>query len=205
MAVFSLTRRRLLGWLGMVTVGGAWRRLRAGAPGAADGVQGGPHLPPEMLLAVGGAVLPSELGAAGIERAVRAFSSWTAGYHANAELLHGYGSAELAMSPASPAMTWRQQLAALDAAARAAHRQGFASLGVPQRQALVRQALAGARLTRLPPAVRAPHVAAALLAHFYESSDATDLCYRAEIRKNQCRPLVNSAREPLPLRRGGSR
>lgn len=202
MVVFSFTRRRLLGWLSVLAVGGAWPRLRASAP-AAGSVQGGPQLPPQMLLAVGAAVLPSELGTGGIERAVRAFSNWIVGYHANAELLHPYGSAELSASPPSPAATWRQQLTALDAAAQTAHGRGFASLGIPERQALIRQALAGARVTRLPAPVRAPHIAAALLAHFYESSDATDLCYRAEIRKNQCRPLVNSARAPVPLRRGG--
>lgn len=201
MAVFSLTRRRLLGWLSMLAVGSGWHRLHAGAPSRAT-AQGGALLPPEMLLALGAAVLPSELGSDGIERAVRTFSNWIAGYRADAELLHGYGSAELESSPASPIVTWRQQLSALDAAARAAHRQSFVSLGVPQRQALVRRALADARVTRLPAPIRSPHVAAALLAHFYDSPEATDLCYSAEIRKNQCRPLVNSAREPLPLRRG---
>lgn len=204
MAVFLLTRRRLFGWLSALAVGGAWRRLRASPPAPPD-IQGGPQLPPQMLLAVGAAVLPSELGTGGIERAVRGFSNWIASYHASAEMVHAYGSAELATSPASPAATWRQQLSTLDAAARGAHGRGFASLGIPERQALIRQVLAAARLTRLPSPVRAPHVAAALLAHFYESPDATDLCYQAEIRKNQCRPLVTSAREPVPIRRGSSR
>lgn len=204
MAVFSLTRRRLLGWLSMLAVASGWRRLDAGVPVARANAQGATILPPEMLLALGGAVLPSELGAAGIERVVRVFSNWIAGYRAGSELLHSYGSAEIESSPPSPATTWRQQLAALDAAARRAHQQPFAALGVRERQALVRQALEGSRLTRLPAPIRAPHVAVALLAHFYESPEATDLCYGAEIRKNQCRPLVNSPRAPLPLNRGRS-
>jgi hypothetical protein len=204
MVVFSLTRRRLLGWLSMLAVASGWRRVHAGVPVAYADAQGGPRLPPEMLLALGGAVLPSELGSAGIERAVRAFSNWIAGYRAEAELLHPYGSSELESSPPSPVATWRQQLSALDTSARGAHRRPFVALGIREQQALVRQALDGARLARLPAPIRAPHVAVALLAHFYESPDATDLCYGAEIRKNQCRPLVNSPREPLPLNRGRS-
>jgi hypothetical protein len=43
----------------------------------------------------------------------------------------------------------------------------------------------------------------ALLAWYFASPDAVDLCYRAQIGRNQCRPLVHSSREPLLLRDGG--
>lgn len=202
MAVFRLTRRRFLGWLSALVAALGWRPLRAAAASGSADNQTGPVLPQELLMAIGSAALPSELGAGGIERAVRGFSSWAAGYRAGAELLHPYGSAELTTTGPSPVGAWRQQLLALDTAARAVHQRPFVTLGVAERQALVRQALEGARLTGMPAPLRAPHVSVALLAHFYESPDATDLCYQAEIRKNQCRPLVNSNREPLSQARG---
>ena len=52
---------------------------------------------------------------------------------------------------------------------------------------------------RLPSVASAPHIALGLLAHFYDSSDATDLCYRARIGRNKCRPLAQNGRKPLPL------
>lgn len=202
MSVFGLTRRHFLGWLSALAAASTWRPLRAAASVPAAEDQGAPPLPQELLAALGAAVLPAELGQPGIDRAVRGFATWVAGYRENAELLHPYGSAELERSPASPAGRWREQLAALDTAARAVHQRPFVSLGLDERRNLVRQALEGVRLTGMPDPLRAPHVAVALLSHFYSSPDATDLCYQAEIRKNQCRPLVNSSREPIPLRSG---
>ena len=202
MSVFGLTRRHFLGWVSALAAASTWRPLRAAASGPPAEDQGRPPLPQELLAALGAAVLPAELGQAGVDRAVRSFATWVAGYRENAELLHPYGSAELERTPASPAGRWREQLTALDTAARAVHQRPFVSLGVGERQAMVRQALEGVRLTGMPDPLRAPHVSVALLSHFYSSPDATDLCYQAEIRKNQCRPLVNSSREPVPLRRG---
>ena len=51
----------------------------------------------------------------------------------------------------------------------------------------------------MPGVADANHVSLALLAHFYDSSAATDLCYEAQIGKQTCRPLAASARKPLPL------
>jgi hypothetical protein len=51
----------------------------------------------------------------------------------------------------------------------------------------------------MPSVAGANHVAIALAAFFFGSPEGVDLCYRAKIGKNQCRPLVNAAREPLPL------
>ena len=47
-------------------------------------------------------------------------------------------------------------------------------------------------------------VAVALLAHFYESADGIDLCYRAQIGKGTCRPLSQQSRKPLPLMSPGT-
>jgi hypothetical protein len=54
-------------------------------------------------------------------------------------------------------------------------------------------------MDRMPGIADASHVSLALLAHFYDSSAANDLCYEAKIGKATCRPLADSARKPLPL------
>jgi hypothetical protein len=94
---------------------------------------------------------------------------------------------------------WNSQLRALDQAARSRHRTAFAGLTVPQRQELVRAAIADERASALPAPQSASHVAVGLLAWYCDTPAATDLCYRARIGKTQCRPLVHSSREPLPL------
>ena len=89
----------------------------------------------------------------------------------------------------------------LDADARRHGGQSFAALAQEQRQALVRTSLAGERGEGLPSPLAARHVAIALLAHFYESPAATDLCYDARIGRQQCRPLAAQAQAPVSLDR----
>ena len=48
----------------------------------------------------------------------------------------------------------------------------------------------------MPAVAGASHVALALLAHFYGSSAANDLCYGAQIGKSTCRPLAASPHAP---------
>ena len=156
------------------------------------------------LLPLAYAVLPVELGAARIERATIAFTQWIARYREGEELLHPYGSERIAKTGPSPAAKWATQLAALDAAARAAHRQPFQELSLAQRTELVQQALSGVQFNaRVPAPIAAPHVALALLAHFLDSPDATNLAYDKVINQRQCRPLATSSNEPVALRRGG--
>jgi hypothetical protein len=152
-----------------------------------------------MVVALAGAVLPSELGKDGAAGAARRFTRWLAGYRPGAEALHPYGSAEIGRLPPSPAAAWSAQLAALDAAARRELGAGFASLGVADRQSLVRVALAGSKLGPMPAPLSASHVAVGLMSHFFGSPEGTDLCYRAQIRKGACRPLATASRQPLPL------
>jgi len=159
-------------------------------------------LDPALLRALGAAVLPSELGDGGISRTVAGFERWLAGYREGAELLHGYGSGEIRRTGPSPALRWTGQLRELDQAARKAGRKPFAELDLPARQDLVRAALHGARASGLPAVDRAPHVAVGLLAYFYGSPEAADLCYGARIGRNSCRPLEESTRLPPPLAEG---
>jgi hypothetical protein len=121
-------------------------------------------------------------------------------YRPGAEANHGYGTARITQLPADPRPRWRAQLAALDADARRAGGQSFATLSRVERQSLVRAALADERGESLPNPLLAGHVALALVAHFYESPGANDLCYEAEIGRQECRPLA-AQRQPVPLRR----
>lgn len=156
-------------------------------------------LDPPVLRTLAAAILPGELGPRGLERTVAGFERWLAGYREGAELLHGYGTGELRTAGPSPALRWSTQLRALAAAARKRYGRPFEQLTTAERQALVRAALQGLRLTGFLQFDRAPHVAAGLLGFFYASSEATDLCYRARIGVNTCRPLGESPRKPLPL------
>jgi len=147
---------------------------------------------PAILRALADAVLPAELGPAGTERAVAEFERWLAGYREGAEILHGYGTGEIRRTGPSPALKWSAQVRDLGGAS-------FLTRTRVERQDIIRGALTGLTLNSLPPADRAPHIAVGLLAHFYDSPVATDLCYNARIGRNSCRPLAESPRRPLPL------
>ena len=155
-----------------------------------------------LIEALGDAVLPVELGAGGVTRAVAEFQRWMDGYHPGAEANHGYGTGRIGQLPADPRPQWRSQLAALDADARRTGRP-FSDLPRERRQALVRAALHNERGDALPNPLLARHVALALLAHFYDSPAATDLCYEAQIGRQQCRPLSAQRQEPVALVRNG--
>ena len=154
-----------------------------------------------VLSALGDAVLPSELGTDGMSRAIGEFQRWMDGYQPDAESAHGYGTGRIERLPADPRPAWKAQLQSLDAEARRSGSQSFAALTRERRQALVRTALAGERGESLPSPLAAKHVALALLAHFYDSSIATDLCYASQIGRQQCRPLAAQAQRPSPLTR----
>ena len=156
-----------------------------------------------VLSALADAVLPSDLGAEGIRRAAGEFQRWVDGYQPNTEAAHGYGTGRINRLPADPRPAWRAQLQSLDAEARRSGGQSFAALTRERRQALVRTALAGERGESLPAPLAAKHVALALLAHFYDSPTATDLCYESQIGRQQCRPLAGQAQRPAPLTRRG--
>jgi hypothetical protein len=156
-------------------------------------------LDPRLLRALAAAVLPGALGASGIERTAARFERWLAGYREGVELVHGYGTGELRRTGPSPALRWANQLRELDAAAHKTHGASFERVTVVQRQGLVRSALEGQRLAGMPAIDRASHLSLGLLAFFYTSAEATDLCYEARIGDSTCRPLSQSERRPLPL------
>jgi hypothetical protein len=163
-----------------------------------------PRRPPNATLldALGDAVLPAELGADGVARAVGEFQRWMNAYEPAAEANHGYGTGRIERLPADPRPQWRSQLAALDADARRTG-SSFGALPRERRQALIRAGVQTERGDALPDPLLARHVALALLAHFYDSPAATDLCYDAQIGRQQCRPLAAQRQQPVPLARIG--
>ena len=155
---------------------------------------------PATLDALAEVMLPAAaLGRAGVMRASAAFRAWGADYREGAEINHGYGTSRLRTLGPTPLTRWAKQLDDLDAAARAKHQKRFRELTIDDRAALVRGALEGQRVDRMPGVVDAPHVALALLAHFYDSTAATDLCYQAQIGRQTCRKLSDAPRKPLPM------
>ena len=190
------TRRAFVAWLAALPPASLVARGRRTLPGA--------PLDLAPLRALAEAVLPSELGREGVAREVAAFQRWLADFKPGAELNHGYGTPTIRQAPADPGPRWAAQLAALDEAARRRHGKALAALDRPARQALVREALAADRAPGLPDVASARHVALAVLAHWYGSPEAVDLCYEAEIRRTACRPLAAAAGKPVPLRRARS-
>ncbi|HMC57001.1 MAG TPA: hypothetical protein VKH19_17605 [Gemmatimonadaceae bacterium] len=138
------------------------------------------------------AILPSELGADGAAKVARDFQRWIDGYRENAELVHGYGTSALSFAAASPRAKWAAQIETL-------RRGNFNHNSVAQRRTTIDKALAGEKLDRIPDVADASHVAVGLLAFFYSSSAANDLCYQARIGRETCRPLAAQSRAPLPL------
>ncbi|HWP03952.1 MAG TPA: hypothetical protein VNL96_10880 [Gemmatimonadaceae bacterium] len=195
------TRRSFLAWLGTLPLLFRARGSPAlGLPRPPGPVESQPRqLDPVLLHSLAEAVLPSELGAAGIGAAVTEYRGWIAEYRAGAELLHPYGSAEIRYAEELPLAKWRDQLLELDRVSRARYGQGFSELERDRRAEIVRAALSGEARTVLPAPADASHVAISLLAFFCASAAATNLCYRARIDPLQCRPLSDAPRRPLPL------
>ena len=185
----DLSRRHLLALLavfGPVAVQNRRRGLRA----AQDLDHG-------TLDALGATVLPAELGEAGIGPVVRGFERWLAGYRGGAELLHGYGTAEIHRTPLSPAPRWKAQLAALETEARHRFGRPFAKLGPAERLVILTPAFRDLKV--IPEPAAAHHVGLGLLAWWVATPAAHDLAYNATIGRYTCRPLAANPERPTPL------
>jgi hypothetical protein len=152
----------------------------------------------ELLGAVASTVLPSEVGRAGMESVVQAFVRWQRNYREGAEMDHGYGVTRLRRTGRAPSLGYAEQLDAIEAAAS---RQGaaFAALSHERRLAILAEALSTAGVERLPARPDGRHVAADLMAFYFRSAAATDLCYGARIGRDACRGLSDSSQPPSPL------
>jgi hypothetical protein len=151
-----------------------------------------PALDANALNAIAEAVLPDEMGAAARRTVVTQFLQWLRGYREGADTDHGYGFTRLRKLGPSPAARYPAQLAALDAV----DGQRFHSLSIDRRRAVIVQALTEAKVERLPGRPSGAHIAADLMAFYFTSAAAFDLCYKAPIGRDSCRGLDGSDAEP---------
>jgi hypothetical protein len=154
------------------------------------------------IRALADVVLPDELGPGGRDTAVQSFAAWVRDYRANAETDHGYGFTRLRRTGPSPAANYTAQLNALDDEARKRGR-SFVDLPRAERIEIVEAALAAAKIDRLPARPDGGHIATDLMALYFSSIEANDLCYRAKIGRDTCRALSGSGDRPAPLVAGG--
>ncbi len=119
---------------------------------------------------------------------------------------HGYGFTRIRRTGPSPARHYPAQLVALDrAASRLKAKTTFAELTIEARRTLLGEAFADARIEQLPRRPAGAHVAADLMAFYFNSSEARDVCYEVRIGRDSCRGLAGSERPPEALPARGSR
>jgi hypothetical protein len=166
-----------------------WVRAQAAGLGTGDA---------PMLREVASAVLPASFGAARATEIAERFAKWTRNYKPGADAGYGYGFPHLEVLSANPATHYPDQLKQLETAA-AAKGPSFAKLDPAAKRDLVAAALEQAQIDRIPSRPNGKHVAADLLAFFYNSADGQDFLYDAAIKRDDCRGLSSSGRRPAPL------
>ena len=150
-----------------------------------------------VLRDVAATVLPSAIGSKGQNDAVDNFLRWIREYKEGVALSHGYGEPRLVKSGPTPAPGYTKQLVALQQAAQA--RGGrFGTLSLEMRRQLLDDAFKAADVRTLPGRPDGKHVVADLMAHYFRSSAANDLCYDARIGRNTYRAIrVTTVRPPV--------
>ncbi len=181
-----MRRRTLLRWIASLGAAIRFSGLRAWAQTASF-----PAGQEDTLAALAAVVLPSELGPVGVRDIARRFEVWVRDYRASAEMDHGYGFTRLRRKPASPAPAYLRQLENL--------RPSLVNGDAASHRQAVEAALDEAKVTDLPRTPDGRHVATDLMAFYFRSSDANDLCYRAAIGRDLCRGLKGSDNAPPPL------
>lgn len=155
-----------------------------------------------VLRDVAGTVLPSAIGRKGQDEAVDNFLRWIRDYKEGVPLAHGYGEPRLEKSGPSPAPGYAKQIASLQAAAKV--RGGrFGALPLEDRRALLDEAFKAADVRNLPGRPDGKHIVADLMAHYFRSSAANDLCYNARIGRQTYRAIRVTTVRPQPLTPSG--
>ena len=191
------SRRRFLKGSAGVVAGAAIGACAQDAPPQDSERIGLDHASLEALAML---VLPrTALGDAGIKRVTGEFIEWLEAFDPVSELNHPYYSNEITYGPPDPAPLWGAQLKALDIEAINRFDTGFAALSMDdQRDILVRQLPQNLQEV-LPFSGDASHVAIGLIAWFYGTAEANDLCLRAKVMRQTCRGLETSPDKPPPL------
>lgn len=189
-----MKRRTWLQWIASALPALSFTRVRLAAQPR--------DLTPEaiaLLRDLGATVLPASLGAAKVGATVDRFVEWTRHYREGVPTSHGYGHPRLQRTAASPVPDYVAQLTALDAAAR---RRGaaFGALDVESRRQLLHDALTQANVRALPGRPSGQHIVSDLMAFYFRSSEAADVCYEAAIGRQMCRPIQITTRRPAPLK-----
>lgn len=154
-----------------------------------------------VLRDVAATVLPAVIGRKGQDEAVDNFLKWIREYKEGVALSHGYGEPRLVKSGPSPAAGYSKQIAALQQAAQA--RGGrFGALPLDVRRELLDGAFTAAEVRNLPGRPDGKHVIADLMAHYFRSSGANDLCYNSRIGRNTYRAIRVTTVRPQPLNGG---
>jgi hypothetical protein len=154
-----------------------------------------------LLRDVAGTVLPSSLGRKGHDAAVDSFLGWIREYKEGVALSHGYGEPRLVKSGPTPASNYSVQLVALQAAAKSKGAR-FGALPLDVRRELLDAAFRSADVRNLPGRPDGRHVVVDLMAHYFRSSAANDLCYNARIGRNTYRAIRVTTVRPAPLNGG---
>ena len=192
-----MRRRALLQWLvsGAATLPVLRTDLSAAILAQADVLSTG-HV--FLLRDVATTVLPSAIGAKGQDEAVDSFLRWLRAYKEGVPLSHGYGEPRLVRTGPSPAPGYGAQITALQLAAT--DRGGrFGALPLDARRAILDAAFKTAGVDNLPQRPDGKHVVADLIAHYFRSSAANDLCYNARIGRHTFRPIRVTTVRPAPL------
>jgi len=185
-----MKRRTLLQWLGVAI---SWPLTRVEL--RAD------ELPADQVFILrdtAATVLPSSIGSKGQNDAVDNFLRWIREYQEGVALSHGYGEPRLVKSGPSPVSAYSKQITALQQAAQA--RGGrFGALPIDVRRELLDAAFKAADVRSLPGRPDGKHVVADLMAHYFRSSEANDLCYNSRIGRNTYRAIRVTTVRPAPL------
>ncbi len=197
-----MTRRLWLRLVGAVAAALPLSSLRAFA-----WAQAAPTLNTATLGAIAEVVLPSTLTVEERADAVTAFVDWVAGYRAGADAGHGYGNTRPRTTGPSPASAYPEQLAALEAAAKAEGAASLSALTIDARRRVIEAALTTpTRVTQLPSRPNGAHVVADFMGQFFHGQAGYNLAYQAAINREDCRGLDGSDAPPPPLPpRGGGR